>query len=79
MIGVQEAPPAGNGSIVRPGNIRGKSCGMLVVETIAKIRRMHFGQGMGITTIFRELNLSKKVVRKVVRSGATEFTYKRTV
>ncbi len=52
---------------------------MLVVETIAKIRRMHFGQGMGIKTIFRELNLSKKVVRKVVRSGATEFSYKRTV
>ena len=52
---------------------------MLVVETIAKIRRMHFGQGMGIKTICRELNLSKKVVRKVVRSGATEFSYKRTV
>jgi hypothetical protein len=29
---------------------------MLVVETIAKIRRMHFGQGMGIKTICRELN-----------------------
>lgn len=52
---------------------------MLVVETIAKIRRMHFGQGMGIKTICRELNLSKKVVRKVVRSGVTEFSYKRTV
>jgi len=52
---------------------------MLVVETIAKIRRMHFGQGMGIKTICRDLNLSKKVVRKVVRSGATEFSYKRTV
>jgi transposase len=52
---------------------------MLVVETIAKIRRMHFGQGMGIKTICRELNLSKKVVRKVVRTGATEFIYKRTV
>jgi len=52
---------------------------MLVVETIAKIRRMHFGQCMGIKTICRELNLSKKVVRKVVRSGATEFSYKRSV
>jgi hypothetical protein len=52
---------------------------MLIVETISKIRRMHFNQGMGIKTICRELNLSKKVVRKVVRSGATEFTYKRTV
>ena len=52
---------------------------MLVVETIAKIRRMHFSQGMGIKTICRELKLSKKVVRKVVRSGATEFSYKRRV
>jgi len=34
---------------------------------------------MGIKSICRELNLSKKVVRKVVRSGATEFSYKRTV
>ena len=52
---------------------------MLIVETIAKIRRLHFNQGLGIKTICRELNLSKKVVRKVVRSGATEFTYKRSV
>ena len=52
---------------------------MLVVETIAKIRRMHFSQGMGIKTICRELKMSKKVVRKVIRSGATEFSYKRTV
>jgi hypothetical protein len=52
---------------------------MLIVETIAKIRRLHFNQGLGIKTICRELNLSKKVVRKVLRSGATEFTYKRSV
>ena len=52
---------------------------MLIVETIAKIRRMHFSQGMGIKTICRELKMSKKVVRKVIRSGATEFSYKRTV
>jgi transposase len=45
----------------------------------AKIRRMHFGQGMGIRTIRRQLNLSKKVVRKVVRSGATAFSDKRRV
>jgi predicted signal transduction protein with EAL and GGDEF domain len=37
---------------------------MLIVETISKIRRMHFNQGMGINTICRELNLSQKVVRK---------------
>lgn len=65
--------------MVHPRNVWGMLFGMLVVETIAKIRRMRFGQGMGIKTICRELNLSKKVVRKVVRSGATEFGYKRRV
>jgi DNA-binding transcriptional regulator LsrR (DeoR family) len=48
---------------------------MLIVETVAKIKRMHFGQGIGIKTICRELNLSKKVVRKVDRSGATDVSY----
>ena len=47
---------------------------MLVVETIAKIRRAFFGQGKAIC---RELGLSRKVVRKVIRSGATEFHYER--
>jgi transposase len=50
---------------------------MLVVETIAKIRRLHFGQGKAIKVICRELGLSRKVVRKVIRSGATEFHYER--
>ena len=50
---------------------------MLVVETIAKIRRAHFVQGKAIKAICRELNLSRKVVRKVLRSGATEFRYAR--
>ena len=52
---------------------------MLVVETIAKIRRAHFLQGKGIKTICREFGLSRKVVRQVLRSGATEFRYERTV
>lgn len=38
---------------------------MLIVETIAKIRRLHFTEGKGIKTICRDLKLSKKVVRKV--------------
>jgi hypothetical protein len=38
---------------------------MLVVETIAKIRRAFFVQGKAIC---RELRVSRKVVRKVVRS-----------
>jgi transposase len=51
--------------------------GMLVVETIAKIRRAYFAQGKSIKAICREYRLSRKVVRKVVRSEATEFRYKR--
>ncbi|GLK63033.1 hypothetical protein GCM10017635_05020 [Paracoccus kondratievae] len=33
--------------------------GMLIVETIAKIRRLHFTEGKGIKTICRDLKLSK--------------------
>src|SRR3981081_545659 len=51
--------------------------GMLVVETIAKIRRAVFGQGKSIKAICRELRVSRKVVRKVIRSKATEFRYER--
>ncbi|MGA1685498.1 MAG: IS21 family transposase [Gemmobacter sp.] len=51
---------------------------MLVVETIAKIRRLHLGEGRSIKAISRDLGLSRKVVRKVLRSGATEFRYERT-
>jgi transposase len=52
---------------------------MLVVETIAKIRRAHFVQGKPIKQICRELKLSRKVVRKVLRSEETAFEYKRSV
>jgi hypothetical protein len=50
---------------------------MLVVETIAKIRRLHLVEGRSIKAICRDLGLSRKVVRKVLRSGATEFRYAR--
>ncbi|WP_292528289.1 IS21 family transposase [Methylocystis sp.] len=50
---------------------------MLVVETIAKIRRAHFVQKKPIKEICRELHVSRKVVRKVIRSEATEFRYER--
>jgi transposase len=50
---------------------------MLVVETIAKIRRAYFVQKKPIKAICRELGLSRKVVRKVLRSDATEFHYRR--
>jgi hypothetical protein len=42
--------------------------GMLVVETIAKIRRAFFVQGKSIKATCRELRVSRKVVRKVIRS-----------
>ncbi len=51
---------------------------MLVVETIAKIRRAYFIQGKSIWQICRELRVSRNTVRKVVRSGATEFSYDRS-
>src|SRR5262249_7940927 len=50
---------------------------MLVVETIAKIRRAFFVQGKAFKAICRELGVSRKVVRKVIRSGSTEFRYRR--
>lgn len=50
---------------------------MLVVETIAKIRRLSLVQGKSIKQICRELKISRKVVRKVLRSDQTEFRYER--
>jgi len=50
---------------------------MLIVETIGKIRRAHFVQKKSIKAICRDLKVSRKVVRKVLRSDATEFRYER--
>ena len=55
----------------------GAGLGMLIVETIAKVRRAYFTQGKSIKAICREFRLSRKVVRKVIRSEATEFRYER--
>jgi transposase len=52
---------------------------MLVVETIAKIRRAYLVQGKPIKAISRELRISRKVIRKVLRTGATQFEYERSV
>ncbi len=46
---------------------------MLVVETIAKIRRAYFVHCQPIKAICRDLGVS----RKVIRSEATEFRYER--
>ena len=42
---------------------------MLVVETIARIRREHFIKGKTIKEIARDLKVSRNTVRKVLRSG----------
>ena len=53
--------------------------GMLVVETIGRIRREHFVKGKLIKEIMRELKVSRNTVRKVLRSGAISFEYTRAV
>lgn len=55
--------------------ISGAKIGILVIETITKIRRAHFVRGKLIKQICCEL----KLPRKVVRSEETAFEYKRTV
>ena len=52
---------------------------MTGVETIARIRFEHFQNCKGIKRIARELGVARDTVRKVLRSGATEFSYKREV
>ena len=52
---------------------------MLVVETIARIRREHFIKGKTIKEIARDLRVSRNTVRKVLRSGETSFEYEREV
>ena len=51
---------------------------MMIVETIAKIRRMHHIQNKGIKTIARELKLSKNTVKKVIREDKTSKNYERS-
>ena len=52
---------------------------MLVVETIARIRREHFIKGKTIKENARDLKVSRNTVRKVLRSGETSFEYERLV
>src|SRR5258708_27926208 len=52
---------------------------MLVVETIARIRREFLVKGKTIKEIVRDLKVSRNTVRKVLRSGATSFGYEREV
>ena len=50
---------------------------MLIVETIAKIRRYYFVEKRGIKQISRDLKISRNTVRKVIRSGNTKHEYTR--
>lgn len=52
---------------------------MLVLETVAKIRREHFARGKGVKTIAREMGLARNTVRKVLRSGETSLVYEHGV
>ena len=49
------------------------------VDTIARIRREFFVRGKSIKEIVREQHVSRNTVRKILRSGATEFVYERAV
>jgi predicted transcriptional regulator len=50
---------------------------MLVVETVAKIRRDH-DRGKPIKAIARETGLSRSTVRKAVRAESAQFSYRRS-
>ena len=52
---------------------------MLVVETIARIRREHLFRGKSIKEIARDLKISGNTVRKILRSGETSFSYEREI
>ncbi len=52
---------------------------MLVVETIAKIRRDHLVRGVPIKKIARDLRVSKNTVRKVVRGDETSLVVSQDV
>ncbi len=57
-------------------NYRGIS-GMLIAETIAKVRRDHIVYKKPIKAIARIRGLSRNTARKVLRSGETSFAYER--
>jgi len=47
------------------------------VDTIARVRRAFHVQGWSVKRIVRELHVSRNTVRKILRSGETDFSYER--
>lgn len=47
------------------------------VDTIARVRRAFHIQGWSVKKIVRELHVSRNTVRKILRSGETDFSYER--
>ena len=62
-----------------PALARSGRWGMLIVETIGRIRREHLDKGKSIKEIARTLHLSRNTVRRILRSGETAFSYEREV
>lgn len=50
---------------------------MLIVETIAKIRRKYHVEKLGFKTISKALNLSKNTVKKIIREDKSHLKYSR--
>lgn len=46
-------------------------------DTIARVRRALRIKGWSVTQIVRELHVSRNTVRKILRSGETDFSYER--
>ena len=53
--------------------------GVLCVETVGRIRRLHFVDGRSIKEIARLLRVSRNTVRRVIRSETPALSYERTV
>jgi len=49
------------------------------VDTIARVRRDFFVGGKSMRQIERELHISRNTIRKIIRSGATSFSFERAV
>lgn len=50
---------------------------MICVEKIGMVRRYHLVEKKSIKEICRLLDLNRATVRKIIRSGVTEFKYER--